>query len=117
MITAWFRQVTLQEFSFSRMISGRAKSIVFVNEKEKVFIFFNSTMSLRVDHNDNHSLAPYIHEESREQTALVFFDSAVKRCTTTRPNIVPGKCCRMRVVYFFLLTPTVRPRRPVVLEC
>lgn len=72
MITAWFRQVTLQEFSFSRMISGRAKSIVFVNEKEKVFIFFNSTMSLRVDHNDNHSLAPYIHEESREQTALVF---------------------------------------------
>jgi hypothetical protein len=38
---------------------GAAKSIVFVNEKEKVFIFFNSTMSLRVDHNNNHSLAPY----------------------------------------------------------
>jgi hypothetical protein len=38
---------------------GAAKSIVFVNEKEKDFIFFNSTMSLRLDHNNNHSLAPY----------------------------------------------------------
>jgi hypothetical protein len=48
---------------FTRTISeddiGAAKSIVFVNEKEKDFIFFNSTMSLRVDHNNNHSLAPY----------------------------------------------------------
>jgi len=70
---ASLHQVTLQEkISFPRTTSGAAKSIVFVNEKEKVFIFFNSTMSLRFGTTTTTIVLRHIHEESREQTALVF---------------------------------------------